>query len=386
MVSHGPSLIYDKSTLQGLTERESYWLHQHFHCVLAPPIYGEVLADLKKEPRKGKSAEQEVATIARKIPSYAFTPSMHYRGLIMEDLMAGPVEMVGRPYRGRARKVKMPDGTHGVFYEESPEAKAFRLWSDGKFNDMEHLLAEEWRLGLSKLDLRHRRQSFSWMLPRLEKLKNDQEVFDFVQMALSVDSYRLLSMALEYFQVPRKFHDEALNRWIRGGGKSLAQHVPYVTHVLKVDMLFTFLLVKGFISDSRPSHHVDFNYLYYLPFCAVFTSNDRLHRKYAPMLLARGQKYVEGSFLKEGLGELVTYYEGLPEEVIAKGSATYAEYPPLDGPRIISDMHDECCGYDWRAAAKASKVPSDPEASKEILKRAREFMALAKEQHPDISS
>ncbi len=112
MISHGPSLIYDKSTLQGLTQKESHWLHTHFHCVLAPPIYGEVLADLKKAPRKDKSAEEEVAAVAKKIPSYAFTPSMHYKALIMEDFMAGPVEMVGRPYQGRGKKIKMPDGSY----------------------------------------------------------------------------------------------------------------------------------------------------------------------------------------------------------------------------------------------------------------------------------
>lgn len=381
MTSHGPTLIYDKSTLQGLTEKEAHWLHRHFHCIITPTIYMEVLADLKKEPRSGKSAEEEVATIVKKIPSYAFTPSMFYRDLLMEDLMAGPLEMAGRPYMGGGKKVRHPDGSYGVFYDERPEAKAFRLWSERKFDEMARLSAKEWRDALSRLDLEHRKKSFSWMKMHLEGLRSAEEILEYIEKALNLDPYRMLLNALEFFQVPERHHDEILNRWIRGGGKNLPQHIPYVCHVLKIDLFFTFLLVKDLISDNRPSHHVDFTYFYYLPFCIIFSSDDKLHKKYAPMLLNSKQKFIEKSLLKNGLAELVTYYAELSQDTLNMGYARYAKYPPLDKPLIISNIYDECCGYDWRSYAEEPEMPRDAEEDKKILEKIKAWQELFNQQH-----
>ncbi len=67
MIPDGPTLIYDKSTIQSLTSKEAYWLHHHFHVVLTPTLFIEVLGDLKKVSRRGKSPEEEVSILADKI-------------------------------------------------------------------------------------------------------------------------------------------------------------------------------------------------------------------------------------------------------------------------------------------------------------------------------
>ena len=43
----------------------------------------------------------------------------------------------------------------------------------------------------------------------------------------------------------------------------------------------------------------DLMYLYYLPFCNVFVSNDRFHRKVVPEFLTPQQKFTWGFDLKE---------------------------------------------------------------------------------------
>lgn len=378
MVSQGPTLIYDKSALQGLSEKEAYWLHRYFHCVLTPTIYVEILADLNKNPRPSKTAEEEVATLARKIPSYAFTPSMFYRDLLIEDFMAGPVDMGRRPYVGRGKRVRHPDGSNGMFFEEAPEAKAFRFWSEARFEEMERLEAQEWRTLLNQLDLSERRKSLSWAMPFLKKLKNEKEVLDYVDKALGLDTYRMLCMALPYLGIPRELHTEATNLWIRRGGKPLIEHVPYVAHVLRVEMFFTFLLIRRLIADERASHHVDFNYFKYLPFCVIFCSNDKLHKKLAPMLMQKDQVFLDLNEIKMALRELVEYYESYPEE-----KSKYRNFPPYDRRLQICDIYDRACNYDWRSFASAPEEPRDPERDKEIINKVMLWQKLYEEQYPD---
>lgn len=75
---------------------------------------------------------------------------------------------------------------------------------------------------------------------------------------------------------------------------------------------FYFLLVNAFLNIGIPEmklrQHMslkeddtlsDLQYLYYLPFCNVFVSNDRFHRKVVPEFLTSQQAFVWGFDLKE---------------------------------------------------------------------------------------
>ena len=60
-------------------------------------------------------------------------------------------------------------------------------------------------------------------------------------------------------------------------------------------------------------------YLFYLPFCVVFVSSDKLHRKCAPLLLRDNQEFVWGPDLKAGLNEINEHYQTYPEKVREEG-------------------------------------------------------------------
>jgi hypothetical protein len=66
----------------------------------------------------------------------------------------------------------------------------------------------------------------------------------------------------------------------------------------------------------KPSHKIDLAYLYYLPFCSVFTSKDNFHAEIVPLFLTSEQTFVNGIELKEDLAKLGAHYESLPEEVL----------------------------------------------------------------------
>ena len=67
---------------------------------------------------------------------------------------------------------------------------------------------------------------------------------------------------------------------------------PYAAHVLTVELFFYLALSAGLISGDRPSNKIDIAYLYYLPFCMVFVSNDNLHAKTVPLFTDENRIFV----------------------------------------------------------------------------------------------
>lgn len=54
-------------------------------------------------------------------------------------------------------------------------------------------------------------------------------------------------------------------------------------------------------------------YVYYLPFCMVFTSRDRPHRQLAPLFADLGQAFLWGTDLKDDLAEFPAYCDEMPK-------------------------------------------------------------------------
>src|SRR5712664_1058410 len=67
------------------------------------------------------------------------------------------------------------------------------------------------------------------------------------------------------------------------------------------------------LRNVKERHTVDLAYLYYLPFCSVFTSKDNFHMQIGPLFLDPEQSFVNGIDLKEDLKRLNALYSALPE-------------------------------------------------------------------------
>jgi hypothetical protein len=107
-------------------------------------------------------------------------------------------------------------------------------------------------------------------------------------------------------------------------------------------------------------------YLYYLPFCSVFTSRDNFHANIVPLFLSPEQTFVNGAELKEDLKRLVAHYEALPEDVLKTGLIHFAAYPPDDTGFLITRLWDKYLPA-WRAARDMPKPVRDPEEEKKIV-------------------
>jgi hypothetical protein len=110
-----------------------------------------------------------------------------------------------------------------------------------------------------------------------------------------------------------------------------------------------------------------------MPFAMMFVSNDKLHRRAAPLFLRDDQLFVVGEELKRDLTALDTYYSGRPEEEREQGLFRLAGYPPEDETYLTTRI--------WRhfkMRTRPAVEEADPE--KTIPKpAAQKMLAMVKE-------
>ncbi|MCK5450798.1 MAG: hypothetical protein KAI70_03425, partial [Candidatus Omnitrophica bacterium] len=274
----GPMLIFDKSTLESLNPDEALWLDTFFSANITPLFFIETLADLEKEIRKKRTAEDVVGSLAYKTPDMSSCPNVHHTSLLVGELSGlGKFEMGdGRPVVSGGQ-MKELGGKTGVVFELSPEAEAFGRWQKKEFLDIERLNAKAWRRALTNINFEEKYKSFQMFFP-LGKPKTLVDVKKFVDFYLDgPDQEKTLIFGLSLLDLPQHLQIETIARWNFSEKPKIRQFAPYFTHIFSVDLFFYFAIASDLIGRGRPSHKIDLTYLYYLPFCMVFTSNDKLH-------------------------------------------------------------------------------------------------------------
>ena len=61
MYNNGPTLFYDKSVIQSLSEREAYWLHLTYNVVMTSIFLVELMGNLEKTFKDDRSPDAAVA-------------------------------------------------------------------------------------------------------------------------------------------------------------------------------------------------------------------------------------------------------------------------------------------------------------------------------------
>ncbi len=83
----------------------------------------------------------------------------------------------------------------------------------------------------------------------------------------------------------------------------LVAFAPFAAFCVRT-MLFFEILTRGKHIVDRETNLIDLRYLYYLPMCRVFVSDDKMHRAMAP-LLAPGDRFIPLSVFRADLKALV---------------------------------------------------------------------------------
>lgn len=376
----GPTVLFDKSALQALSMDESVWFDTFFGVNVVPIFYVETLADLEKELADGKSAEDLVGMLAVKTPSNAF-PNVHHRTLLSAELDGHKVELDGRPVISAGKLMKTEDGSVGVHIEEFPEQAALLRWQDHNFLEIERGLAKGWRADLAAHDPERLIGMVKNVLPAELKISSLGQLKEFVDRLCASTDPHILSLALEFLDLPEAQRRRGLGRWEWAGKPNFDEFFPYVAHVFKVDLVFYLGIHRGFISGKRASNRADMAYLYYLPFGATFTSGDRLHRMTVPLFLRDNQTYLEASELKSALAEMDAHYDALPREIKEMGALAFASYPPSGMDNAVTRLWDSNMRPDWREVAKTREAelgkPRDERADQKTLDDLKERLSKA---------
>src|SRR4029077_2496825 len=342
---NGPILIFDKSALQCLNRDEAVLLDHFFMTSITPLFFIETLADLEKAVKAGKTPEQEVGSLASKTPDMQSSPSIHHRALLAADLSGvDEIAMDGKMYRAGGRAVDL-DGQKGVMFVRTEEEEAFDRWSKHEFLDLERQIAKAWRKNLSNIDYAAAYQHFQKYYKH-GKLKELPEVKAFAERVIDeTDPEKSLLFGLRLVGLTEAAKKAVVQRWHAGGQPAIRDFAPYFRYVYTVDMFFYLAIAADLISRVRPAHKadnkVDIAYLYYLPFCMVFTSSDNLHERVVPVFLRENQSFVKGQKLKADLRKLDEYYSSLPEEVKEQGLYHFAADPPNDTSFLVTRLWDK---------------------------------------------
>ncbi|MCU1271784.1 MAG: hypothetical protein JWN74_3078 [Acidobacteriaceae bacterium] len=290
----GPILTFDKSFLQCINADESVWLDKFFVCNICPLFIAETLADLEKTSSQDRPAAKFVATLANKTPDIYSHINVYHRELVSYELTRGKfVPMNGTIIKGGGKPVRVGD-SQGVVYKVSDEEEALNRWIAGDFLDVERQHAKRWRESVSNVDHSHH---YATIRELYQQVRMPRTLADAKHIADSymglLEERQALQFGMYLIGIPADNHGQIIERWVSAGKPPLPEFTPYFWFLCSVDLFFFLALGADLISRVRPTNKadnmIDLSYLYYLPFCSIFVSNDNLHKRIVPLFLRGNQ-------------------------------------------------------------------------------------------------
>ena len=301
-----PVIILDKCVMQTLSREESIVLHNCYTVNSVPLLHREIRGDLKK-PSKRSTPQDEVKIIAQKHILRNSVVNVHYLRLLRGSLLDEVFPLDGRAIVP-GNWVRAVNGECGVIYEETTEEQDLSRWRRGEFSLFDTLMAETWRQSTKSFDMetykRDLVQSFSNSKPPVA-IKDIRRLLFFLDEALKSESsqHRYLEFLLWVFAI--HFPETVRLRWGREGRPLLRDFAPYAFHYFRVALFFHLALIYDLIG-TRPTNRVDVEYLFYLPFCTVFSSDDKFLKQLCPLFLRKDQRFLDTQTLKRELSETVS--------------------------------------------------------------------------------
>jgi len=150
---HGPSLIFDKSSLESLNLDEAVLLDNFYRSTITPLFFVECLADLEKNISSASTPEQLVGSLADRTPESQSMPNVHHLRILKGELTAVlRMEKVhGRPMIDYGQRVQL-GGQKGVVFKRSQEYEALQRWTERQFLEVERNIAKQWRRSLAQIN------------------------------------------------------------------------------------------------------------------------------------------------------------------------------------------------------------------------------------------
>jgi len=338
-----------------------------YMSTITPIFFVECLADLEKQMSSGSTPEQLVGSLADRTPESQGYPNVHHTAILNAELSRqfDIKSVYGRVAMAHGEPVQLGE-KKGVIYRRSQEQEALERWSNRHFLEVERNIAKEWRRSLTRIDFQ---AMVKHVMGNIGPWRTPKTLADAKQIADTIIDYMdqewLLRFGLDLLGVPEAT-DWVINEWVSRRRPPLRDHMPYFIFMLTINIFFCLVLPTQLLRNVKASHNVDLAYLYYLPFCSVFTSKDNFHAQIVPLFLDPQQTFVNGAEFKDELKKLNEYYSALPEAVLKTGLINFAATPPDDTTFLTTRLWDKYLPL-WRAIKAKPKTPRDPEADKKLI-------------------
>ncbi|MDZ7863527.1 hypothetical protein [Acidovorax sp.] len=266
----------------------------------------------------------------------------------------------------------------------SPEAEAFNRWQKKDFQQVEHEAASDWRSMLTNLNLPEvgRRMRALGITPQTCRSVKDASGLAKGLVHSRHEPEDQIALLFSFVNIPHHLQGNIIDRWSKAGFPPLAVHAPYAAHVLMVEIFFQIALAANLISTERASNRVDIAYLFYLPFCHVFVSGDKLHKLCAPEFLTKQQDFVWAPDLKSDLARMNREMLAASEVEREAGLHNLAPRPLGDDSNLTVAL--------WNRHAPGSPkskevaLPMSPEAERKLVEHLQSFTKAPTA--PDVAS
>jgi hypothetical protein len=299
-----PKLIFDKSFIQMIDDEELFELRIFFDLLGIPVIRREILADLQKEPKKGRDHLAIMKSLSVKMSKTALAP-MDYRRAAIHDLgmIRKAIPMNGAvPIDINAPHVTRTGG--GVHIDHRQLQWDWRRWAQGQFTPEEMRLARE-----------HHDVLAAWSPDRYCEQWREMHANHFVEFTTLDSVIHFVDDLLDSYDYSKQELVLALtftNLWVPDNIAGfvtllfraklisrLKDYSPYTASVTRLWMVYQIALGRGLIGRRR-SDVIDLEYLFYAPFCHVFVTNDRLQKEFWKATTTNAQ-LCDGAELKADL-------------------------------------------------------------------------------------
>ncbi len=334
----GPNIILDKSTFQGLSHEEHVMLWMYFKECVTVTLFREVQGDLAKQDPKG--ARAKVQELARKFMGSGGVVNMDYLTLGRESLLGATIPMTGQIIPIEASSHRDEQGRLGVVIGLSWFNRTILRWADGIVSASEEADAAAWRSAGRSLSFTALQQALTKQHLLLPAPTSPTSTVATAESLLREPGLQelWLKWLIQQLGLSQSGGDRVLRRWAtRPQFQLLKGFAPYAHHCLRATLALLVAVRHRYVS-WQPTHMVDLQYLYYLPFCQVFASDDKVHRLLAPQLLRRNQDFVRGSELKADLHRIKAERDALPEGSEQRKEYHYGNLPPQPDDSVVQRL------------------------------------------------
>lgn len=275
-------IILDKSSFQGLNYNNIIELHRYYIVNVTPLLVKEILGDLSLENKEGEKLTKEIVVyLAKKMFPYNSYVNMEYDILIEKSLLGEFIENGNRPFLSAEKSISA-QGRKGLTFKETKEEVALKRWKNGEFNSIEEIKSNLWRNETTLEDvITDFKKQFVHLadIKAKNKQSNDEKLKElktrfFERINIEIEPEESLRIILDYFKITEEIREIIVARWKSKTYKDLETFAPYAHYCYSIVSMY-FLGINNNIYGEKSTNLLDLQYLFYMPFTKVFSTNDR---------------------------------------------------------------------------------------------------------------